>query len=112
MNRLSPLVLLLLLSACAPQKVGPPPVDIDRLAALTLDLHLAEAVVTEIPVIVRDSMRDIYLEKTLAEHNYTQIEFDSLTWIIRSEPVWIDSLYQRVGDLLDEKKATIKAVEK
>jgi hypothetical protein len=64
------------------------------------DLHLAQSLVNEVPIAVRDSMQTIYYDSTLAEHGLTRAEFDSLMWIVRREPAWIDSVYTRAGAIV------------
>lgn len=97
---LSSLFLFGLLSACASPDAGECPVDLDELAPLVSDLQLAEALATEVPVLVRDSMREVYFDNILAEYDTDRHTFDSLTWIVRSEPDWVDKLYTKVGVLL------------
>ena len=91
------LPLVLILAGCADVDPGPPPVDLDRLSETLAELQLAESLAAEVPVILRDSMQSVYYDSVLAEHGYTRETFDSLMWIVRSEPVWIDSLYTRAG---------------
>ena len=71
---------------------------------MVADLQLAEAITAEIPVLLRDSMREVYFDRTLAENGTTRAEFDSLLWIIRQEPAWIDSLYTQVGEELSRRQ--------
>lgn len=75
----------------------------DRLAGVLADLQVAEAMSVEIPVIVRDSVREVYYDRVLADHDYTRASFDSLSWIVRQEPAWIDSLYNKVSVILIKK---------
>lgn len=102
MKRLLP---LLLLFSCA--EAGPPPLppEAETLVPVMTDLQLVEAIMPEVPVMVRDSMRDVFNERTLADHGLDQERFDSLLWIVRAEPVWIDTLYSRVGDELARRIA-------
>ena len=91
------LLFCLLTAACANVDPGDPPVDTAKLAQVLAELHLAESLVAEVPVVVRDSVQSVYYESVLADHGYTRAEFDSIMWIIRSEPIWIDSLYTQAG---------------
>jgi len=93
----------LLLTACVDTGTPPPPPETETLAPILVDLHLAHALANEVPALLRDSMRTVLFEKTLAEHDLDQATFDSLLWIVRAEPVWVDSLYSRVGVLLTKK---------
>ena len=105
MKRLSGFTLsLFLLQACAQPGAGPPPLNIGEIAPLVADLQLAEAIAAEIPVLLRDSMREVYFDRTLAENGTTRAELDSLLWIIRQEPAWIDSLYTQVGEELSRRQ--------
>ncbi|PPK88110.1 hypothetical protein CLV84_1074 [Neolewinella xylanilytica] len=102
--RLRTLLLPLVLTAgCANVIPGPPPVDVDRLAQTIAELQLAESLVTEVPVIIRDSMQTVYYESILADHGFTPEEFDSVMWIIRSEPIWIDSVYTKAGVIVSRE---------
>lgn len=98
-------LLLLLLTNCA--ESGPPPLppEVDYLVPVVTELQLAEALTGEIPVMVRDSIRDVFYDQTLADHGMDRERFDSLLWVVRAEPVWIDSLYSRVGTELARRSA-------
>lgn len=98
-------LLFLLLLSCVQPGAGEPPVNIRELAPLVADLQLAEALTAEIPVLVRDSMREVLYDRTLAEHGTTRTAFDSLLWIVRQEPAWVDSLYTQVGEELSRQQA-------
>jgi hypothetical protein len=52
---------------------------------------------------VRDSIREVYYDRVLADHDYNRASYDSITWILRQEPVWIDSLYEKVAVILIKK---------
>ncbi len=98
MIRRSPVLILFILACgCANVNPGPPPVDTDKLSRVIADLNLAQSLAGEIPVLVRDSMEALYYDSVLADYGYTRTEFDSLMWIVRQEPVWIDSIYARAG---------------
>lgn len=105
MTRFFALFLTLWLAGCASPDAGPPPVDLDLLAPLMADLQVADALATEIPVVVRDSIRQVYFDRVLADYGTDRAGFDSLTWIVRREPVWIDSLYEKVNVLLMKMEA-------
>lgn len=102
-----PLTLLVcfLLTACTQPGPGPCPVDVEQLAPAVAELHLVEAFKPEVPPLVRDSVMELYHANVLEEYDLTPESFDSLTDIVRSEPVWIDSLYRRVNDILAEREA-------
>lgn len=97
MTRPTLLILFLSFAACTSPGAGDCPVDLDMMAPLMTDLHLAEALSTEVPIQVRDSMQEVYFNKVLEEYQISRESFDSLMWVIRQEPVWVDSLYARVG---------------
>lgn len=111
MTRLIALSLSLLLSGCASPDAGPPPVDLDRLSLVMTDLQIAEALGTEVPVLIRDSIKQVYFNRVLEDHGMSEATFDSLTWIVRKEPAWVDSLYTRVGELLAKLDADRKQEE-
>lgn len=89
--------------SCASATPGPPPVDMEELAPLVAEMQLAEALTNEIPVLVRDSMREVLFENILADHNTNLAAFDSVMWEIRHEPIWMEELYVKVGDILAKK---------
>lgn len=96
---------LAFLPACADPGPGDSPVDLPAFAPVVADLHVAEAMSIEVPIQVRDSITEAYFDRTLADHGMERAEFDSLSWIVRREPEWVDSLYTIVGDLLAEREA-------
>lgn len=107
MTRTFLLILILPLAACTSPGPGECPVDLEVIAPLMTDLHLAEGLTTEIPVLVKDSIQEIYFEKVLEDYQLSRAEFDSLMWIIRSEPAWVDSLYTRIGETLARLEAEL-----
>jgi hypothetical protein len=100
---------LLALNTCADAKAGDPPVDLEELAPLMADLQLAEALTGEIPILVRDSMREVYYDNILEEYGKDRATFDSLLWLVRQEPVWIDSLYSKIGVILTRRQTELEA---
>lgn len=103
MRILTVLILLAILSACVAPASPPPPPEATYLAPVVADLQIAEALTGEVPVLLRDSMRDVFYDRTLADHDLDRATFDSLLWIVRAEPEWIDSLYSQVGVILAKK---------
>ena len=100
MRQFSLLIVVGILSACADPGPPPPPPEAEELVAVVTDVHIAEALANEVPVLLRDSMREVFFDRTLADHGLNREQFDSLLWIVRAEPVWLDSLYTRVGERL------------
>lgn len=100
MSRFLPLLLFLGLLSCAEPGPGAPPAEVKSLAPVVAELQMAEALTGEIPVLVRDSLRNLMYDSVLADHNLDRPTFDSLLWIVRAEPIWVDSLYTKVGELL------------
>lgn len=94
--------------SCAQPGPGAPPPVLDRLVPVVTDLQLAEALTNEVPIIFKDSLRQVFYQRILADHQLDQPAFDSLMWIVRAEPEWIDSLYLRVENTLTEREAQEK----
>jgi hypothetical protein len=69
------------------------------------DLHVADALATEVPVLIRDSIKQTYFNQVLKDYSMSEATFDSLTWIVRQEPEWVDSLYTKIGVLLAKLEA-------
>ncbi|MEM9836687.1 MAG: DUF4296 domain-containing protein [Bacteroidota bacterium] len=99
------LLLLATLESCSPKTTGPPPVDVDLMVPVLADLQLAESINIEIAAALRDSMKRVYQDKILADYELTRPQFDSLMWIIRSEPEWVATIYSRVNDELATRDA-------
>jgi len=98
-------LLALMFASCVNGGPGAPPPEAQQLVPVVADLQLAEAITSEIPALIRDSMRQVLYDRTLADHNLDRTTFDSLLWIVRAEPSWVDSLYSRVSVVLAEKEA-------
>lgn len=98
-------ILLVVFVACAKPGPGEPPFNLERLAPLIAELQIAEGITNEVPVVVRDSMRQVYYDAVLHEFSTNRTEFDSLLWLVRQEPAWVDSLYTKVGDILSKRQA-------
>lgn len=96
---------LLFVTACADSGPGDCPVDLDRLAPAVAEVYLAESLASEAPILVRDSLRQVYYRRTLADRDLTPSAFDSLLFIVRREPEWIDTLYSRAGVILTRAQA-------
>ncbi|MGB3548173.1 MAG: DUF4296 domain-containing protein [Saprospiraceae bacterium] len=100
------LVLLLLVTAACGRSAGEVPLDKDRLAAALADLHLAEGLIQDSPFAFRDSLKEGYYEHVLADHGMTPVELDSLMWIVRSDPRYIEQVYEAVNNRLNLNEAT------
>ncbi len=104
MKRMLSLLLVSMALSCTSPDAGPPPVNLDNLAPLVAELQVAEALATEVPVLVRDSIRQVFFDRVLADHQMDRTTFDSLTWIVRKEPNWVDSLYSKVNVILAKEE--------
>ncbi len=100
------LVLLLLLTIACGTSAGEVPLDKERLAAALADLHLAEGLIQDSPFQFRDSLKGGYYEHVLADHGMTVTELDSLMWIVRSDPRYIEQVYEAVNNRLNLDEAT------
>lgn len=98
------------LLACTPASVGEPPFDTEPLSKLIVDLHIMEGLSIEIPVTLRDSMKEVYFNHILEDHGFTEEKFDSLMWIVRSEPIWLENFYRTVSDKVAVLDAESKRV--
>lgn len=94
------LLLLLSLTHCANVDPGPPPVDVERMSRIIAELNLAQSLTGQVPIVVRDSVQAAYFDAVLADYDLTRPEFDSIMWLIRTEPTWIDTLYSRAGEIV------------
>lgn len=92
--------LLLAIGSCAQAGPGPPPAEVQNLVPVLADLHLLEALVDELPLTLRDSTRKVWYDNTLADHYMTFATFDSLSWVLRSEPEWLTEVYTKVQEEL------------
>ncbi len=104
-------LLICLAFSCKTDKVGPLPFDASALIPLLVDLHLAESLVIEVPIQIRDSVQAVYIEKVLQEHQTSQARLDSLMWIIRSEPTWVLEVFTAVSDSLAIREIVKKEKE-
>ncbi len=98
-------LLLLFVLACNKKQPGPLPFDASQLVPLLVDLQLAESLLIEIPVPLRDSMQTVYEDRLLAEHGFLKADFDSLMWLVRSEPLWIVEVFTALSDSLAIREA-------
>lgn len=96
---------LLALVSCAQAEPGPPPAEVQNLIPVLADLHLLEALVDELPLDLRDSTRATWYDKALADHDLQFAEFDSLMWVLRSEPDWMAEVYTKVQEELAVREA-------
>lgn len=101
------IAVLVSLTACTSPGAGDCPVDLDIIAPVMTELHLAESLSTEVPIQVRDSVEQVYFDRVLEDHQLSRKSFDSLMWIVRQEPAWVDSLYTRVGEALARMEAQV-----
>jgi hypothetical protein len=108
MIRILYILIIASLTACTSPGAGDCPVDIDVLAPVMTDLHLAKALSPEVPIQFRDSMEEVYYDKIFEDHQIDRTSFDSMMWVVRQEPAWIDSLYTRVGESLARIEAEIQ----
>lgn len=94
----------LLFVACAQDGPGPAPDDVGELAQVVAELQLADALTLNVPVVLRDSVRDAYYDRVLADHGMDRAAFDERMWTMRREPEWVDTLYTRVGEILSARE--------
>lgn len=97
--------MVLVLAGCAQAGPGSPPAEVQNLVPVLADLHLLEAMVDELPLDLRDSIRPLWYDRTLADHELQFDEFDSLMWVLRSEPDWTAEIYTKVQEELAVREA-------
>ena len=99
---------LLCLLSCTSATPGPVPVDLDELAPAVTDVQLSEALLIEVPVLLRDSLQQVFYERALADNGYDSVRFDAEMWLVRQEPEWVDSLLRRVEEEVARRKAGLR----
>ena len=94
-----------LVVACAEPDAGPTPAEVQNLAPVLAELHLLEGLINELPISLRDSMRAEWYVQVLDKYQMTLGELDSLTWMMRSEPEWLEATYLDVQEELAKRAA-------
>ena len=94
-----------LVVACAEPDAGPAPAEVQNLAPVLAELHLLEGLINELPMGLRDSMRTDWYVQVLDKYQMTLAELDSLTWMMRSEPEWLEATYLDVQEELAKRAA-------
>ena len=108
MKTYSLLFSLLFLAGCAEREFAPPPVDLDAFAPILADAMVAQSLTAEVPTVLRDSMRGVYLQRSLEVYGMDTTAFDSLMYLLRREPHWVDSAFSRAGVVLARRAARRK----
>lgn len=95
---------LLLLTACYKNPETPAPkIPEDKMIAVLADIHIAEALLTEIsPGLKKDSMAQFYYQQIYYIHNIEPEDFDQSMEVYMQKPFVLDSLFTKVITKLGE----------
>lgn len=88
------LMLFLFFNSCQEKKALP--IKEDKLVDIIRDIHIAEAAMQNLIGITKDSMGEIYYQKTLDLHGVSRPDFDTSMAILRREPDRLGLIYDKV----------------
>ena len=98
--------LLIVSLFCSCQSKIDAPLSEEKLLAVLVDIHTAEALTEGERQNVRDSMNRIYYAQIFEHHGIRKQDFDSTMTIYAHVPERFDSVYSRVERLINQKKDT------
>lgn len=101
-------------SACYQEMPTEVPLQSDaKMRAVLKDIHLAEALLTEIADRgAKDSMASIYYYQILAQHELSPDAFEKSMNAYFTDPVALDSLYTHIINDLSKERDSLKNVKR
>jgi hypothetical protein len=76
-----------------------------ELVNLLIDVHVAEAAVQDLYGETKDSVGRVYYEQIYQIHGIDQIVFDTTLAVLRRNPEYAGSVYQKVMQEIDRRQA-------
>jgi len=110
MGSMAALVVILFTGCYKPIPIEEPLLSEEELIPILKDIHIAEALLTEIvDRRAKDSFARLYYGQIFELHTVDSIQFNQSMHAYFSDPPALDSLYQEVIDaILKEKKILVK----
>ncbi len=84
------------------------PIERDKLIAILMDVHLAEAAMQETTLENKDSLGKLYYQKIFNLYGVTEAEFNKSMFLIRQNPKELDAIYKEVIETMDKKETEIR----
>ncbi|MCG8328109.1 MAG: DUF4296 domain-containing protein [Chitinophagales bacterium] len=101
---------LIIVSAIAcGREEAPLPLTEDKLVAVIVDAHIAEAALQNLRGDLKDSMATIYYEQICTIHNIEKADFDSSMALLRERPEEIERIYREAMNEIDRRAAEKKS---
>ncbi len=97
---------------CKEEKPEPLPFEEEKIIAILLDVHLAEAAIQSLGKVMKDSMSSVYYDQICIIHDIKRGEFDSLLETLRTRPDDLKNLYQKMLERIEIKEKELEVKEK
>lgn len=97
-------IFLLSLPACSKKNVNLP-LPAEKLVAVLMDLHLAEAAYQNLSTSAKDTLAFQYYDQVYQMHNVSKIQVDSAISLLNRHPDIFAEIYAQVKDGLEESAA-------
>ncbi len=92
-----------MLAGCG-EEAEPLPIEKTKLKAILVDVHVAEAALSNLYGPVRDSMATIYYEEICTIHEISRSELDTTLERLRRDPDLLYKTYEEVMEALEMRK--------
>ncbi len=100
--RLGLFLALFLIISCQ-KEVERPTINPDKLVQILTDIHIAEAAMNNLYGAPKDSLAKLYYQQIYTIHGVDSAELTQDLALLKKNPVYMDSLYEKVVDNIMEK---------
>jgi len=70
--------------------------DEEKVVDILVDMYIAESALNKQSIAVRDSLTVVYRDNIILIHDLSQVEFDTLFWLIQTDMTNYGSIHKKV----------------
>jgi len=82
--------------------------DKERVVDILADMYIAESALNKQSVIVRDSLTSVYRDNIILIHDLTEVEFDTLFWLIQKDMDNYGDIHRKVVEKLKVLNSSVE----
>ncbi|KAA3630020.1 MAG: DUF4296 domain-containing protein [Bacteroidetes bacterium] len=104
------LILFSVLASCSPKEIEEPlPFSDEKIINILIDVHISEAALQTLGRVVKDSMKEVYMNQVAEIHEIERQQLEELLGELRNRPADLKRLYSGMLEEIEIKENELKA---
>lgn len=82
--------------------------DEEKVVNILADMYIAESALNKQSLAVRDSLKSVYRDNIILIHDLSQVEFDTLLWMIQTDMTNYGDIHKKVLTKLKDLSSSVE----